>query len=154
LYSQAASDPLLADTTDSAPYAPRSVVADPFFDWAGDRPPRTALSDTVIIELHVKGATYLHPDVEPELRGTYRGVSHPAFLDHLATLGVTAVELMPVHQHIHDARLVAHGLRNFWGYNSLGYFAPHDEYASRPGRGEQVQEFKSMVRTLHEAGVE
>ena len=154
LYSHRQEDLTLAETTDSAPYAPRSVVADPFFDWSGDRAPRTALSDTVIYEAHVKGATYLHPDIEPELRGTYSGIAHPAYLAHLRRLGVTAIELMPVHQFIHDARLVDAGLRNYWGYDSIGFFAPHDEYASRPGLGEQVQEFKSMVRTLHEADIE
>ena len=94
------------ETTDMRPYAPRSVVADPFFDWAGDRRPRTVLSDTVIYEAHVKGATYRHPDIEPELRGTYSGIAHPAFLEHLRRLGITAIELMPVHQFVHDARLV------------------------------------------------
>jgi len=154
LYSHQAGDPMAPETTDSAAYAPRSVVADPFFDWEGDRRPRTTLSDTVVYEAHVKGATYRHPEIEPELRGTYSGIAHPAFLDHLQRLGITAVELMPVHQFVHDARLVAAGLRNYWGYNSIGFFAPHDEYASRPGIGQQVQEFKSMVRTLHEAGIE
>ncbi len=154
LYSHRAADPMAPETTDSAPYAPRSVVADPFFDWAGDRRPRTVLSDTVVYEAHVKGATYLHPDIELELRGTYSGIAHPAFLEHLRRLGITALELMPVHQFVHDARLVDAGLRNYWGYNSIGFFAPHDEYASRPGVGQQVQEFKSMVRTLHEAGIE
>ena len=142
------------ETTDNAAYTPRSVVADPFFDWAGDRPPGIALSDTVIYEAHVKGATIRHPEIEPELRGTYSGIAHPAFVAHLQRLGVTAIELMPVHQLIHDARLVEAGLRNYWGYNSIGFFAPHDEYASRPGVGQQVQEFKSMVRTLHEADIE
>ena len=154
LFSHRQDDPDRAENTDNAKYTPRSVVADPFFDWAGDRAPRSALSDTVIYEAHVKGATYRHPDIEPELRGTYSGIAHPAFLAHLGRLGVTAVELMPVHQFIHDARLVDMGLRNYWGYNSIGFFAPHDGYASRPGRGEQVQEFKSLVRALHEAGIE
>jgi isoamylase len=154
LYSHVQDAPDRPEPTDSAPYAPRSVVADPFFDWAGDRPPRTALSDTVIFEVHVKGATHLHPHIEPQLRGTYSGLSHPAFVAHLQRLGVTAVELMPVHQFVHDAGLVQRGLSNYWGYNSIGFFAPHDDYASRRGRGEQVQEFKSMVRTLHDAGIE
>jgi glycogen operon protein len=154
LYGHVAGEPERAEPTDSAPYAPRAVVADPFFDWVGDRAPRTPLSDTVILELHVKGATFCHPEIEPWLRGTYSGLGHPAFLDHLGRLGVTAVELMPVHQHLDDARLVELGLGNYWGYNTIGFFAPHDGFASRPGRGEQVQEFKSMVRTLHEAGIE
>ncbi|HEY8060873.1 MAG TPA: glycogen debranching protein GlgX [Acidimicrobiales bacterium] len=154
LYSHRADAPNEPETTDNALYTPRSVVADPFFDWTGDRAPRTSLSDTVVYEAHVKGATFRHPDIEPELRGTYSAIAHPAFLAHLQRLGVTALELMPVHQYVHDARLVAEGLHNYWGYNSIGFFAPHDEYASRPGVGEQVQEFKSMVRTLHEADIE
>ncbi len=154
LYAHRAEDPMEPETTDNAAYTPRSVVADPFFDWTGDRPPGVALSDTVIYEAHVKGATIRHPEIEPELRGTYSGIAHPAFVAHLLHLGVTAIELMPVHQIIHDARLVEAGLRNYWGYNSIGFFAPHDEYASRPGVGQQVQEFKSMVRTLHEADIE
>ena len=154
LYSHRQDDPTKPETTDDAPYTPRSVVADPFFDWAGDRPPATALSDIVIYEAHVKGATFRHPEIEAELRGTYSGLAHPAFLAHLERLRVTAIELMPVHQFVHDPRLVAAGLRNYWGYNSIGFLAPHDEYGSRPGVGEQVQEFKSMVRALHDAGIE
>ncbi|MFM7064215.1 MAG: glycogen debranching protein GlgX [Actinomycetes bacterium] len=143
-----------ASRVDSAPYVPRSVVVNPWFDWADDRRPATPWNETVLYEVHVKGFTAQHPDVPEELRGTYLGLCAPAVLAHLRDLGVTAVELMPVHQFVHDRRLVAAGLRNYWGYNSIGFFAPHDEYAFGGGRGQQVQEFKVMVQTLHAAGVE
>jgi isoamylase len=139
---------------DSAPYVPRSVVCADTFDWAGDRRPRVALEDSIIYELHVKGFTKLHPAVPAEDRGTYRGLAHPAVLDHFRRLGVTAVELLPVHQFVHDAGLVARGLRNYWGYQSIGYFAPHNEYGSDPVAGAQVEDFKTMVRALHAAGLE
>jgi isoamylase len=141
-------------TTDSAPHVPRSVVVNPFFDWNLDRPPRTPYHQTVIYEAHVRGLTMLHPDVPLEQRGTYLGLSHPAVIDYLQNLGVTAVELMPVHQFVNDSHLTEQRLSNYWGYNTIGFFAPHNAYSSGGGRGEQVQEFKSMVRTLHEAGIE
>src|SRR5689334_9444989 len=141
------------DAEDSAPHVPRSVVCAGEFDWGGDSPPGTPLEDSIIYELHVKGFTKLHPDVPEELRGTYRGLAHPAVIDHLTKLGVTAVELLPVHQFVHDAALIARGLRNYWGYQSIGYFAPHNEYASGD-RGKQVTDFKEMVRDLHAAGLE
>jgi glycogen operon protein len=136
---------------DSAPFVPRSVVSAEPFDWGDDHPPRTALADSVIYELHVKGFTRLHPEVPEALRGTYAGLAHPAAIAHLQRLGVTAVELLPVHQFVHDRALVARGLRNYWGYQSIGYFAPHNEYAAS---GDQVAEFKAMVRALHSAGLE
>jgi len=139
---------------DSAPYVYRSIVQHPHFDWAGDRHPDTPLHETVIYEAHVKGMTRFHPDVPEELRGTYGGLGHPAVIQHLKSLGVTAIELMPVHQFVHDQRLVQMGLRNYWGYNTIGFFAPHNEYASGGPRGEQVNEFKWMVRAFHEAGIE
>jgi isoamylase len=139
---------------DSAPYVPRSVVVSPFFEWNDDRPPRTPWHETVIYEVHVKGFTARHPDVPEELRGTYAGLAHPAAIDHLVALGITAVELLPVHHFVHDMRLQELGLRNYWGYNSIGFFAPHGDYASAGTRGEQVHEFKAMVRSLHEAGIE
>ena len=139
---------------DSAPFVPHSVVVNPWFDWEGDQLLRTPWSDTVIYEAHVKGATKLHPDIEEELRGTYAGIAHPAFVEHLTSLGVTAIELLPVHQFVHDAHLVERGLRNYWGYNSIGFFAPHNEYDHRGQRGEQVQDFKQMVKVLHGAGIE
>jgi len=142
------------DDTDSAPYVPRSVVVNPWFDWGSDRRPETPWHETVLYEAHVKGMTQLHPDVPEQHRGTYLGMCAPAVIDHLSALGVTAVELMPIHQFVHDRRLVDAGLRNYWGYNSIGFFAPHNEYAVAGHEGEQVQEFKVMVKTLHEAGIE
>jgi glycogen operon protein len=139
---------------DTAPYVPRCVVTSPFFVWGDDRRPRTPWHKTVIYETHVKGMTMLHPRVPEELRGTYAGLAHPVVIEHLKDLGVTAIELMPVHQFIHDERLVRLGLKNYWGYNSIGYFAPHSEYSSSGDAGEQVLEFKQMVKALHEAGIE
>jgi isoamylase len=140
--------------TDSAPYVPRSVVINPFFSWDADRHPRIPYHETVIYEAHVRGLTKLHPDVPEALRGTYQGLSHPAVIEHLQRLGVTAVELMPVHQFVSDAILAERGLANYWGYNTIGFFAPHNGYSASGSRGEQVQEFKSMVRSLHQAGIE
>ena len=139
---------------DSAPHVPRSIVVSPYFDWTDDRAPRIPSHETVIYETHVKGFTVTHPDVPPNLRGTYAGLAHPAAIDHLLALGVTAVELMPVHQFVHDAHLIDRGLANYWGYNSIGYFAPHNGYAATGQRGEQVNEFKAMVKGLHQAGLE
>jgi isoamylase len=140
--------------TDSAPYVPRSVVTSPYFDWGSDRPPRTPYHETVIYEAHVRGLTRRHPDLAPPERGTYRGLAHPAVIGHLRGLGVTAVELMPVHQFVTDAALAQRGLTNYWGYNTIGFFAPHNAYAAAGQRGEQVQEFKAMVAGLHRAGLE
>ena len=140
--------------TDSAPHVPRSIVVDGRFDWGDDRHPRRPLHQTEIYELHVKGFTARMPGIPPQLRGTYAGLAHPASLDYLSRLGVSAVELMPVHQFVHDGHLLERGLRNYWGYNSIGFFAPHNEYASAGQRGEQVDEFKAMVKALHAAGIE
>jgi isoamylase len=140
--------------TDSAPYVPRSVVINPFFDWNLDRPPRTQYHETIIYEAHVRGLTEQHPVVPDEQRGTYLGLAHPAIISHLQGLGVTAIELMPVHQYVTDSYLDDRGLRNYWGYNTIGFFAPHNGYAASGRRGEQVQEFKTMVRALHAAGIE
>jgi isoamylase len=142
------------DTTDSAAFMPRSVVASPYFDWANDRPPRTPYHQSVIYEAHVAGLTRLHPDIPEDQRGTYAGVAHPAVIDYLTRLGITAVELMPVHQFVSDGFLADRGLSNYWGYNTIGFFAPHNAYSSSGQSGEQVPEFKSMVRALHEAGIE
>ncbi|MEO8694419.1 MAG: glycogen debranching protein GlgX [Acidimicrobiales bacterium] len=142
------------DTSDSAPRSPRSVVVNPFFDWATDQPLSLPWSETVIYEAHVKGATMRHPHVDEDLRGSYAGIAHPAFVDHLKRLGVTTLELLPIHQFVHDAHLAERGLNNYWGYNSIGYFAPHHEYSHRHGQGQQVQDFKQMVKTLHQAGIE
>jgi glycogen operon protein len=138
---------------DSAPHVPLGVVSDPFFDWGNDRPPSTPLHETVIYEAHVKGLTYTHPGVPDHMRGTYAGLAHPAIIEHLIRLGVTAIELMPVHHFVNDHHLVEQGLRNYWGYNTLAYFAPYNGYCSREVVG-HVQEFKSMVRNLHDAGIE
>jgi isoamylase len=139
-------EPDRRDDRDSAPYVPRSVVINPFFDWSQDRPPRHDLHKTVIYETHVKGFTRTHPEIPTSMRGTYAGLAHPAAIEHLQKLGVTTVELMPVHQFVHDQHLVDRGLRNYWGYNSIGFLAPHNEYASTGQSGDQVGEFKAMVR--------
>ncbi|MEU6985978.1 glycogen debranching protein GlgX [Streptomyces sp. NPDC046324] len=139
---------------DSAPHTMTSVVVNPYFDWGDDRRPRTDYHRTVIYEAHVKGLTMLHPELPEELRGTYAGLAHPAVIGHLKELGVTALELMPVHQFVNDHRLVDAGLANYWGYNTIGFFAPHNAYASWGDRGQQVLEFKSAVRALHQAGIE
>jgi isoamylase len=138
---------------DSALHVPLAVVSDPFFEWGNDRHPGRPMHETVIYEAHVRGLTMRHPKVPPDLRGTYSGIAHPVILDHLVSLGVTAIELMPVHQFIHDHRLTQLGLRNYWGYNSIAYLSPHNDYSSRGVLG-QVQEFKAMVKALHEAGIE
>jgi len=143
---------LAMDGRDSAPNMPKSVVTDTAFTWGGDRPLRTSWSQTVIYEVHVKGFTARHPDVPKHLRGTYAGFVSPAALRHLKHLGVTAVELLPVQQFVADKHLVERGLTNYWGYNSIGYFAPDIRYAS--GGAGQVNEFKTMVKTLHDEGIE
>jgi glycogen operon protein len=139
---------------DSAPSMPKSIVVSPYFDWGNDRPPRTGWHHTVVYETHVKGFTMRHPEIPDDQRGTYAALGHPAAIDYLKRLGITAVELLPVHHFIHDAHLRERGLRNYWGYNSIGYLAPHAEYSSAGQRGEQVQEFKQMVKQLHLAGIE
>jgi isoamylase len=139
---------------DSAPHMMKSVVINPYFDWQDDRRPRIPYHETVIYEAHVKGLTIKHPDIPPDIRGTYAGLAQPVMIDHLRKLGVTAVELMPVHQFVQDHHLVDRGLSNHWGYNTIGYLAPHNAYSSAGQLGEQVLEFKWMVRALHEAGIE
>jgi isoamylase len=147
-------DPEIMDEHDSAGATPLGVITDASFDWAGDEAPKTLLSETVIYEVHVKGFTKQHPDVPAEIQGTYAGLGHPAAIKHLTDLGITAVELLPVHQFVQDSHLIEKGLRNYWGYNTIGFFAPHGEYSSEGDRGEQVVEFKSMVKALHAAGLE
>jgi len=139
---------------DSLGHTMTSVVINPWFDWGHDRPPDLQYHESVIYEAHVKGLTMTHPDIPEELRGTYMGMTHPAIIDHLVTLGVTAIELMPVHQFVNDPTLVEKGLSNYWGYNTIGFFAPHNGYASSDTPGQQVQEFKSLVKAMHEAGIE
>ncbi|MFE7632194.1 glycogen debranching protein GlgX [Kocuria sp. NPDC057446] len=139
---------------DSAPHMMMGVVINPYFNWEGDRTPRTPYHKSVIYEAHVKGLTQQHPEVPEEQRGTYAGVAHPAVIAHLQKLGVTAIELMPVHQFVQDSTLLDQGLRNYWGYNTIGFFAPHNEYHSTNDLGGQVQEFKAMVRALHQADIE
>ncbi|BBY97225.1 glycogen debranching protein GlgX [Mycolicibacterium fallax] len=139
---------------DSLGHTMTSVVINPYFDWDNDRAPRTPYHETIIYETHVKGMTQTHPGIPPELRGTYAGMAHPAAIDHLLSLGITAVELMPVHQFLHDHRLLNLGLRNYWGYNTVGFFAPHFQYAATRNAGGAVAEFKTMVKALHQAGIE
>ena len=139
---------------DSAAFMPKCVVTTPYFDWGNDRHPRTQWHETIIYEVHVKGFSINHPEVPAELRGTYAGLGHPKAIDYFTRLGVTAIELMPVHQFIQDSHLLERGLRNYWGYNSVGFLAPHDEYSAAGKNGQQVHEFKQMVKALHEAGVE
>ncbi|HEV7509318.1 MAG TPA: glycogen debranching protein GlgX [Thermoanaerobaculia bacterium] len=140
---------------DSAPYMPRCVVINPFFDWGNDRSPGRPAHESVIYEVHVKGFTRRHPAIPEEARGSYSALADPAALAHLKRLGVTAVELLPVHQFVQDKNLLDRGLRNYWGYNSIAYLAPHNEYAAAGGAtGQQVQEFKHMVKTLHQEGIE
>ena len=138
---------------DSAGHVPRAVVTSSLFDWRGDRLLQTPMEDSVIYEVHVKGFTAQHPEIPERLRGTYAGLAHPASIDHLRRLGVTAVELMPVHHFVSEHHLVEAGLSNYWGYNTLAYFAPHRGYASE-GAEQVVGEFKAMVRALHAAGIE
>ncbi|WP_122260791.1 glycogen debranching protein GlgX [Ornithinimicrobium cerasi] len=147
-------DPNSFNTDDSALHTMLSVVVNPFFDWGHDRPPRHAYADSVIYETHVRGLTMNHPGVPPEIRGTYAGVAHPDVIDHLTRLGVTAVELLPVHQFVNDPHLQEKGLSNYWGYNTIGFLAPHNGYSAFGHRGQQVTEFKSMVKALHEADIE
>ncbi len=140
--------------SDSAEAMPKCVVHQPHFDWSGDRKLGLPWHETIIYETHVKGLSARHPEVPAELRGTYAGLAHPAVIEYLERLGVTAVELMPVHYFIHDRHLIDQGLRNYWGYNSIGYLAPHDEYAADRRPGAAVPEFKQMVKRLHQAGIE
>ena len=142
------------DHTDSGPFMPKSIVIDPWFIWEDDRRLRVPWHETVIYEVHVRGFTIRHPRIPPDLRGTYAGLATPEAIEHFKGLGITAIELLPCHQFVHDHTLEERGLRNYWGYNSIGYLAPHNEYSSSGQRGEQVQEFKRMVKTLHAAGIE
>ncbi|AHH99729.1 glycogen debranching protein GlgX [Kutzneria albida] len=154
LFGYRFADPGQRNDGDSAAHLPKSVVISPFFDWGNDRHPHTPYHETVIYEAHVRGTTVAHPEIPEELRGTYAGLAHPVMIEHFTRLGVTAVELMPVHQFVNDHHLGEQGLSNYWGYNTIAFLAPHHRYASSSRAGYQVQEFKSMVRALHEAGIE
>ncbi|PXX13083.1 glycogen debranching protein GlgX [Mycolicibacterium moriokaense] len=147
-------DPDSRNDDDSAASMPKSVVINPFFDWGVDRPPGHEYADTVIYEAHVKGLTKTHPDIPENIRGTYAAVAHPVIIEHLKSLGVNAIELMPTHHFVDDSTLIDKGLTNYWGYNTIGFFAPEAKYTSSSTPGGQVQEFKAMVRALHEADIE
>ena len=147
-------DPDSRNDDDSAASMPKSVVINPFFDWGVDRPPGHEYADTVIYEAHVKGLTQTHPEIPEQIRGTYAAVAHPVIIGHLKSLGVNAIELMPVHHFVNDSTLIEKGLSNYWGYNTIGFLAPDPKYSSSATPGGQVQEFKAMVRALHEAGIE
>ena len=153
LFSYSFADPTEPNTDDSLSKTMHSVVINPYFDWGHDRPPRHEYHDSVIYEAHVKGLTMTHPEIPEEIRGTYAAIGHPVIVDHLTNLGVTAIELMPVHQFVQDTSLQAKGLTNYWGYNTIGFLAPHNAYAAG-SQGQQVTEFKTMVKALHEAGIE
>ncbi len=154
VFSYTFGDPDSFNDEDSADAMMKGVVVNPFFDWTGDRQPKTPYAETLIYEAHVKGLTKLNELIPEELRGTYSGIAHPAVIDHLLKLGVTAIELMPVHQFVNDSTLQDKGLANYWGYNTIAFLAPQNTYASTGQRGQQVQEFKGMVRALHTAGIE
>ncbi len=154
LFSYDFDDPNSPNDEDSAAHMMLGVVVNPFFDWTGDRSLRTPYSESFIYEAHVKGLTKLQDAVPESQRGTYAGLAHPSVIEHLQKLGVTAIELMPVHQFVNDGTLVEQGLNNYWGYNTIGFFAPHNAYSSTGDLGQQVQEFKSMVRSLHAADIE
>jgi glycogen operon protein len=154
LFSYNFGQPWSFNEVDSLGHTPLSIVVTPFFDWANDRPPQHEYHESVIYEAHVKGLTMTHPGVPENIRGTYAAIAHPSVIQHLSDLGITALELMPVHQYIQDSTLAAKGLSNYWGYNTIGFFAPHNSYSSSGQRGQQVQEFKAMVKALHEADIE
>jgi glycogen operon protein len=154
VYGYTFGDPDSRNDEDSAADMMKGVVVNPYFDWAGDRLPKTPYSETFIYEAHVRGLTMRHPGIPEEMRGTYSGIAHPAIIEHLTKIGVTAIELMPVHQFVNDSVLEDKGLSNYWGYNTISFFAPHNRYAAASDAGQQVQEFKGMVRALHAAGIE
>src|SRR5690554_6276643 len=154
LFSYSFDDPTVRNDEDSASHMMKSVVVNPYFDWGHDRPPRREYHESVVYEMHVRGFTKRHPQIPAALQGTYAVLAHPAAIEYLTTLGVTAVELMPVHQFVNDPVLVERGLSNYWGYNTIGFFAPHNGYAAFARPGQAVQEFRAMVKALHTAGIE
>ncbi|QWT22899.1 glycogen debranching protein GlgX [Subtercola sp. PAMC28395] len=154
LFSYNFGDPDSQNDLDSAKHMMYGVVINPFFDWSGDRTLKVPYNETIIYEAHVKGLTELNSAIPKDQRGTYAGIAHPATIEHLQRLGITAIELMPVHQFVQDSTLLDKGLHNYWGYNTIGFFAPHSAYSSAGERGQQVQEFKGMVKALHAANIE
>jgi isoamylase len=154
LFSYRFSDPTAFNDLDSLGHTMLSVVTTPYFDWAHDRPPRHEYHESIIYEMHVKGLTMTHPGIPDDVRGSYAAIGHPAIIEHLTSLGITAVELMPVHQFVNDTHLVDRGLSNYWGYNTIGFLAPHNGYTSGFDFGQQTTEFKAMVKSLHEADIE
>lgn len=154
LFGYTFGDPDSRNDDDSGAHMRKGVVINPFFDWGGDRPPRIPYAESFIYEAHVKGLTQRHPAIPEEVRGTYSAIAHPVIIEHLKKLGVTAIELMPVHQFVNDWHLQQQGLSNYWGYNTIAFFAPHSDFSAAGDRGQQVQEFKGMVRALHAAGIE
>jgi glycogen operon protein len=154
LFSYRLGDPGTISTQDSAAYMPRNMVISPHFDWGDDRPPRTPYHETLIYEAHARGLTMRHPAVPARLRGTYAGLAHPAIIEHLTKLGVTAIELMPVHQFVSEPTVAERGLSNYWGYNTIAFLAPHNRYAAADSTDGLVPEFKAMVAAMHQAGIE
>nr|WP_314141232.1 glycogen debranching protein GlgX [uncultured Rhodococcus sp.] len=154
VFSHLHAEPETRNDEDSAPHMPYSVAVQSNFNWSGDESPRTPLDKTVVYEVHVKGFTATNPDVPENIRGTYAGLAHPAAIAHLKRIGVTAVELLPIHQFVQDSHLLEEGRRNYWGYNSIGFFAPHNEYSSSGDTGGQVDEFKALVKAMHDNGIE
>ncbi|WP_018155964.1 glycogen debranching protein GlgX [Demetria terragena] len=154
LFSYEFDDRTKRNQDDSLGHTMTSVVINPYFDWGHDRPPRREYHESVFYEAHVKGLTMTHPDVPDDIRGTYAAIAHPAIIEHLTTLGITAIELLPVHQFVQDSTLVDKGLSNYWGYNTIGFMAPHNAYSASGSLGQQVTEFKSMVKALHAADIE
>jgi isoamylase len=152
---QSAEKDITFSTEDSAPYIPKSVVIDSnSFNWGGDAPPNIPFHESIIYELHVKGFTKMHPDIPEDIRGTYAAIAHPVTIAYLKNLGITAVELMPIQHFVTDRSLKEKGLTNYWGYHTIGFFAPDVRYSSSGTYGEQVLEFKRMVKKLHKAGIE
>ena len=154
LFSYRFADPTQFNDLDSRGHTMLSVVTTPYFDWGHDRPPQHQYHESIIYEMHVKGLTMTHPGIPDDIRGSYAAIGHPAIVEHLTSLGVTAVELLPVHQFVNDSHLVDRGLSNYWGYNTIGFLAPHNGYTSGLDLGQQTTEFKAMVKSLHEADIE
>ena len=154
IFGHIGNDTTVFNSMDSSPFVPNSVVVDDSYDWENDKLPRIPLANTVIYEAHIVSLTKTHPEIPEQLRGTYAGMAHPAVISHLKNLGVTTVELLPIHHWLSETFLLARGAQNYWGYNSIGFFAPHAGYSSTGTKGEQIREFKDMVKAFHQAGLE